>query len=543
MFTDRLAISLTLRIGSSSHDIPGGNLRHVELDLHSYGFAGALEFVLADDRALGGGSEDELLSEFLEPDLIAVDLEIAQVYDHAETAETLPPLAVSGLVTEKSVRETLFGDTPEASVLMRRYRVRFADPAQVLWRQHFPVALYTDSSMADVLAAHVVAPISLRCDWDALDQAAAQVFVHLPGDGPASFYDFVLWYIDSRGGTLVYDYEQQSYAITDDESEGGSTSQAFGDDFAATEMVFAEVARTQPRLHNSYVGDARSELVEQPQAVTGIYRDAVHARSIAQEFDDLVTRESTRTPAVAAEVEFARMPTVDCAPGAILEIAAARRWSSTSSLTGITWRVRELSLRADNVGGDSELDLLDESAGFRIELRARLSQNAQLVPHLPAYRAPHYPGLVEGKVVSESGSDDEITYQVYQNQSTSLDEYKIAIPLWADQQVSAPFLPQNGSSNLYLPAYKDERVLVALELDSARIERLLAWRDVAVLSMDVQGEQMYFGKSATSNTSINHVYEDDAPILNLVRTHDQDTASIQLKEGTLTIRVEERSDG
>ena len=64
----------------------------------------------------------------------------------------------------------------------------------------------------------------------------------------------------------------------------------------------------------------------------------------------------------------------------------------------------------------------------------------------------------------------------------------------------------------YAPEHRDARVLLALELDAARIERLLDWRPGGRVAPDGQGEHLLFGKSDTSKTSILHDYQDDKPV-------------------------------
>src|SRR5690606_23473684 len=193
--------------------------------------------------------------------------------------------------------------------------------------------------------------------------------------------------------------------------------------------------------------------------------------------------------------------------------------------------------------GPLDHDHQSETTGYTVSMSARLEQSDDERVLLPPYRAPHYPAYVEGKVVSEKGEDGDKTYQTYRNETTSLDEYTVKVPLYDDQEVTAPFEPAQGSGNVYLPSYREERVLLAMELERSRIERLLDSREGAAVSMDVQGEQILFGKSPTSNTSINHVYEDEQPVLNVARTHDDDTSLVRMSEGTMLLQVQELSDG
>jgi hypothetical protein len=61
--------------------------------------------------------------------------------------------------------------------------------------------------------------------------------------------------------------------------------------------------------------------------------------------------------------------------------------------------------------------------------------------------------------------------------------------------------------------------------------------------MEAQGEHILFGKSDTSKTSVNHVYDGDRPVFNVARTNQKDTSLIQLKEGTLFLQVKEQDGG
>jgi hypothetical protein len=209
----------------------------------------------------------------------------------------------------------------------------------------------------------------------------------------------------------------------------------------------------------------------------------------------------------------------------------------------VTWRVRRLRIRAAAPPGPLDHDLQLASTGYRVKVSAELEAKAEPRIDRPPFRAPSYPGLVEGKVVSEQGKAGEKTYQVYRDTTTSLDEYHVKVPLWNDQIVSAPLEPILGSGNLYWPSYRDERVLLALDVHGAQIARLLEWRAGAPLSMEVQGEHLLFGKSDASQTSVNHVYDGDKPVWSVARTHQSDTALIQLREGTLFLQVKEQEEG
>jgi hypothetical protein len=75
-------------------------------------------------------------------DLIVATLSVSRTFDDVET--TPESLSVKGTVFERSVEERTLEGVAGAPVLQRRYRIRFADRARVLWEQHFPKALYVD---------------------------------------------------------------------------------------------------------------------------------------------------------------------------------------------------------------------------------------------------------------------------------------------------------------------------------------------------------------------------------------------------------------
>ncbi len=543
-FADRLAVTLTLSIGGTQHAIPGGAVKELALDLRSWGFSGSLAFLVQDDQAHGGGFSDELRADFVKPDLIEISVTVAPVLVAPE-AGPIQPITLNGLVTDKSVSEVLFRKTADLPVLVRRYRIAFADPAQVLWGQHYPCQLYTEKSMVDVINDHLGDKITARYDFSALAQSRPMVFLHLPRGAGASFWDFLSWYLEGCAGVLFYDYAAAQYVVAAAKSETGTPIQLFGDDLGSVELYFPEVPRHGPVVLNSYADSPRTEPVPGAQAHAGIRSDLLMRTPIAQDVDDAVAFQRTRTapPCCEAHLGFARMPSDTLVPGALVELPAANRWSSESSLVGVTWRVRRLRIRAVAPSGPLDRDLQETSTAYRVEVSAELEDKAEPRIDRPPFHAPGYPGMVEGKVVSEQGQDGEKTYQVYKDATTSLDEYRVKVPLWSDQIVSAPLEPILGSGNLYWPSYRDERVLLALDVHGAQIARLLEWRAGAPLSMDVQGEHLLFGKSDTSQTSVNHVYDGDNPVFNVARTHQSDTALIQLREGTLFLQVKEQEQG
>lgn len=540
-FHDRFAVTLTITIGETTHAIPGANVKAFDLELTSYGFTGSVEFIVADDRAKGGKERDALFAGFVTQDLVEVSLSVAATFPDPETEPSIAPVSVTGLVTTKSVEENQDPTHKDRAILWRRYQVEFADPARVLWAQHFPCELYTQKSMQDVIDAHRGAKIAVTYDWPALAAEAPMLFLNLGPDDDASFYDFIAWYTDRHAGVFTYDYRAKGYKLSAAKDASGTPASLFGDDVAHLRAVFPEVARYQRNVQNSYTESATTKPVASAQAVDPIRQDYLLRTPIAQRVDDRVTLETSRFVLRSSELElhFNRWPTISFGPGSLITFAQGNLWAADALPLAQTWRViaHRVKARARRQTPDADRNL--DATAYEVEVFARLEQQGDTYPRLPTYVEPTYPGHVEGKVVSEQGDDADLTYQFYTDEDTSLDRYKVKVPLWGDQVITAPYDPRHGSGKMYVPVYKTARVLLDLWLDEASIARLLDWRPGVRMAMDAQGEQLFFGKQATAGTMVNHAYEDAKPVFKIARAHDKDKATIQIKEGVLTIEVKE----
>ena len=203
----------------------------------------------------------------------------------------------------------------------------------------------------------------------------------------------------------------------------------------------------------------------------------------------------------------------------------------------------ELELDARASRPDVDVDYGEAATTFDLSIDVRLEAKDERRVRLPSFITPHFPGTLEGKVVSEVGADDETTYQIYPDAPTSVDQYRLSIPLFQNQVVTAPYEPYSGSGALYLPLYKEQRVLAAFEFDRVRIRELLTWRGEARVPLSGQGQHLFLGKTLQDNTSVLHDYQAQKPVFRILRTNSNDTALFRLEEGKLTLRVEEKAGG
>ncbi len=540
-FSERLKVSLTLKLGDTEHPIAPGNVRAFELELRPWGFEGSIEFLVADNAPSGGQQKDEVLAHFLKPNLAQVSLKVERVLSDA-TGATIRPLELLGLVSDKSLTELPTSGALGSSIFYRRYGVRFMDAARLLWRQHFPCELYTHKTLQEIIEAHKGEHIRLAYDWsDELSPSRPQFFVGLNPEQGSSFYDFVLWFVSGRGGVFAYDYAGKQYKLSAEKDASAEPTTLQREEVSALEVLFPEVIRHEVTVLNSWAEGPTNEPVQQPQAVAGVRQDVLLRTPISDAAQARVQREQKRLVARQRELAltWCRFPVESLTPGALVQLPEHAEWAAGGVPAGETYRVRQVLLRAEalQAAPDDEHDAPD--AEYELMLGTRLELQAEKWVELPEFLPPSFPRLAEGYIVSEIGEEEDETWHAYTDSSTSLDRYQVRMPLWEDQIITVPFEPGLLPGHFYFPAFKGERVLVTMDLEHSSLKRFLDWRAGARLPADAQGVQLLVGKTTENNTAMQHYYEEGNPLFLLKRTHEQDTVTLKLREGGLMLEVKE----
>jgi hypothetical protein len=454
------------------------------------------------------------------------------------------PLVVEGLARTRSLGGATHGTLEGEVRSFRRYTVEFADPAQVLWRQHRPVELHTEKKMSDLLDAHKTEAITLAYDWDALDAAQPLICLGVGADDrPAHFYDFVHWYIDTRDGVWTYDSQQNQYTLSKSKPTGGQARNLSRQQVERTELLLPPVIRHSARVLNSFSEAATTQALSQEQAVDGIQRDWLMRTPIADEAGQRKTVEQGRLRVRQRQLRltFQQFPTVDFYPGALVQLEGGA-WSPGLKGSGEALRVVELAFEASAVDPEPHHGPLDPNTGYQIDLVARLEQKTDPVAEQPPYRPPRYPIYVEGKIVSPGGGANDRIYMMLEDKKTSVTTYRVMVPLW-NKQVSVPAEPIHFPGEFYYPPYKNERVLLALSFDRAALYRYLDWGENVRTPQDGQGDQILLGKNKTNQTALTHDYQDNKPVWRMHRVMDKDTETVRMAEGTLLMQTKEEPGG
>ena len=536
MFSEALQLDLELAIKEDHFLIAGGNIKNFQITLLPYGFDAKADFWISSDI-----SEDKLFPKFTRPDQIEARLSIQGVYNLPSPAPE--PLVVTGPVTWKSVQEVVVEEVERKPVLFRHYAIHFQDAAQVLWRQHFPTALYEKAKMMDVVNGHMVNGISLRMDWDALEKELPMICLSLgAGLNGASFYDFLMWYVASENGVFIYDSRENTFILSSTKESQGSEVSLDHQEVEEVRVHLPETYRHNIKLLNAVSEKPRSEEITQEQAVKGTHRDVLLRTPIAADFDGRKSLETQKLKNREHEIELVlkQFPAKTFRTGTLVDFDK-KTWSKELFPFERKYRVCEIQMHGRAETQDHKHARDKPFASYNVEMAARLESRDNPPVHLPLFKAPSYPIQVEGKIISEIGEDNDKTYQIYSDKETSQDFYTVRIPLW-NREIRIPFAPDFLTGHFYFPAFKHTRVLVTLHYDHAEIDRFLDWGEDVRLPMDTQGTHILFGKNYARQTSIQHIYLDDKPALTIERLSGIDTEIIHLKEGTLILQTKEDED-
>jgi hypothetical protein len=532
MFNDLLQATLTLTIGGNSFTVLAGAIGALRVDAKGAQFSAEISFWVSSE-----GVADELLTPFVSTDLIQGKLELGNGRLALE-AEVAALATFLGYVTTRAFEETTSDDLAGEPIIERYYTIELVDAAQAFWRQHRPLALYADTSLREAIEKQVVEGVTLSFDWPRLDQTEDIVCIGLGGNSPASFYDFLVWLVADLGGVIELDASSGSYRIAQSKADAEDATALDAESVAAVRVLFPPLQRQSVAVLNPFSEAVVTKLeVANTLSAKGVRRDVVAHTPVPEQAEQraALEKERLRQRDHHLEVEYAELPHAFPIPGLCLSVGegfSQRIFAATK-----TYRSIRLQLSAGPPRGEpDEADYGDAAARFGIELRVELERDTDAVPNLPAHAPPPYPVLAEGRVLSASGGPTDRTWHVLSSEADSVIRYRVYVPLW-NQTIVAPFVPFGESGHFFFPAYKNQRVLLAFELGSAKIVSFLDW--AGKLPIDTQGNQLVMGKRESSSTVVKHVYTDDSPVLTIARTEAGDKQTVELSEGRFFLEVRE----
>jgi hypothetical protein len=274
VFADRLRLALTLVAGSTTLVFPSGSFEHVELTMLPYGFeAEAVVFVSSELEP------DPLFDVFIEEGVMKATLSFATCLLDG-TDEEAVPVIVTGYVVARSVREEVGEDVVGEPIVGRSYRVRFTDVASAFWRQHRPIELFVGTSFKQVLEQYKTEGTVLTHAWSRLDEEHEVLCVSAGAEGPASFYDFLVWYVDAHGGVIEHDASAGSYRIAGTKTRASAPFPLEKEQIGTLTVLPPRSPRNSARVLNGYSDSPRTIVLPNPQALLGVSHDVLERTPI-----------------------------------------------------------------------------------------------------------------------------------------------------------------------------------------------------------------------------------------------------------------------
>lgn len=547
-YADNLIISATLTLESGSYSVSTGSILDFDLKLNSWGFEGWLTFLV-----IAYPQKDGLLSSFEAAKPIPITVSVETNYMGKEQSSAVP-LTLSGVVSNRELIEVTGNQqaamlVKQNPVLYRKYRVGIMDPAKYYWGMHYLQAVYSNTDYKTIISSQQVSTIALSMSWNFLTQKYSQIFVNsganLSRTDTASFYDFLIWLVDTNNGYWYYNYQGKQYVIAAS-MPAASTTQ----NLSTLDIGVVRVSPEQPKLStltimNAVATSSSTKSISNSNAVTPLKADYTTIQPIPSDFTNFTTLQTNRfqgKPFVMSW-EYIATPLTMPSPGDVVQFTTqSNNMSSVSVLSGKKMRVTSVQMRGRQILLERETDSYGAAnAGFDVVLQVEAVDSTSNLSRLPDYIEPDYPVRVQGTVYSEQGATSNLTYAFAQAQGSSDKYYQVQIPVWNNIKLQVPYQPVNMNGQFYFPPYKNEQVLLELGLNTADIVSYLDWRSNAILPMNTQGNMIVLGQTETSCTTIKHSYANNQPQLDIYRQLSSDTETISMGEGFILLQTKENS--
>lgn len=496
IFEEYLNIELTLQSEGKKEVIHSGHIDRIDLDLAPYGFIGKVHF--------SGFNNDALDAMVVSDKIIELELQISLAAPRKGMPD--PLITLKALVTDKAYVKS---DQVWSGEVRRSYVASFMDNARVIWGHHYPVEIHVDKSMKEVISAQAGPKIPLEYAWDALEKKhpilaySLRHHAHDSSDKGVCFYSFLQWYLYKEGGLLSYDYEANTYTLRGEKHDAHPTPKKIYEWWVEPPVChFPDPSRFKQKQIDHTSDKLEAKLQALFDAYETTRRDLFDDESY-RTFPQLGPRESKTVltqQKVSIETSI-RMFDLDFSlchliPGTLVQFEGnpkrPKTWSSDTEFKGKVFRTQRLSLVAEKCMVSDGVKKVTQP--FALALQVSFEDKDEKASLRPAFKAPNYPFHIQGRIHSKVGDNAQTTYQV--DEEVPKGQYLVDVPLVEGEgKVVVPFAPTMLSGQYYFPLCKKESVLLAMNFQTAQIERILDWQPLTQLPKGDQGNQIVFASN------------------------------------------------
>ncbi|MBS0647907.1 MAG: hypothetical protein JSS10_01625 [Verrucomicrobia bacterium] len=480
-FFQDLQVKLALEAAGKKAEVFSNNIEKVKLHLHNYGFDAEMHFTTFD--------QEEMSQLFTQKKMMKAALTFAS------TKESTPLLEIKGIVYERDYEPRPKGIQKKK---VRHFKIRFTDPAHRSWNVHFPTRIFVDETMKNVIDAEKNPLVSLKYDWEVLDEVSPIIAFSLTQKKQVSFYSFLMWYLEQAGGVFQYNYKEHDYSILGKKNEEGEPVAV-----PEWETRFPSCRPPEPKRHHTRTIKLSTESEdfqdeENPEGFKSVRDDF---------FDDanypLYPERLTQASHSAATLDkpliqfsLARFTETfglsHILPGVLIAIKGEEKlggdWSEDPEVKDQTFRIRDVSFEATKTVVSDGIQ--KNVQPFRLEVSLTAESKDEPFVSRPAFKDPVYPFSTIGKIFSEIGDKEQTTYNIVKNEKSPLGMYQVVIPrAGKDKKVLVPFTPDGTSGRNHLPHTKNLGVRLDMYFQAAKIVEVVEFTDLTQPSPDTQIQQ------------------------------------------------------
>ena len=527
-FKDKIRFNLRVRCGSSEYTIPSEQVAFFNVEADTFGFEAKVGF-------WSDTTVEDIFSDLFGDEVSYVYISYESIVKQPE--DRCEARYFKGPVFEKTCADEIYNDLMGQPLLYRYYELSFKDTASLFWREHHPSLILADSTYSQMLKENAVEGVDTSVLWTEFEKERSIIAVHLPQDKGANFYDYMMWLIDSYGGYFYYDSQLNRYFIAQIKPSTSTSGVIEFEDVEKTRVTQGKRPRHVVRVLNTFSDDNNKETVGQSDEVKGVRHDHLIKTHLKNVFSDKKNLEDDRLiiPKNGMSLELKSYCWAALNPGSVIDFSEGL-WPENYNLPSSIMRVKKYSADFKAETPEPEMNREFDAQVCDMRVSVELEEVSDTSITFPEYNVPQYPLKVEAKVISEVGEDDDMSFNIYTDKETSLDYYHVHIPLW-NKEVRVLFENDHMTPHFFFPIYRDCRVLLEFEPERASIAQVLDFGPRVRMPMDSQGNQMLFGFNDVSQTSINHMYMNNKPILNVERKVEAESELIRLSDGTILLQT------
>jgi hypothetical protein len=488
-FSQDLNVKLVLEAEGKKGEIFSNGLEKIKLDLHIYGYEANVDFSIFDQEEI-----HELISS---EKVINATLTFTSTDPKKEGT---PLLEIKGIVYERPCIEQRKGAQGKK---IRKYQIRFADPAKRSWNAHFRTKVFVGQTMKDVIDAEKNPLISLKYDWEELNKVSPIIAFSLkkrglPKSQWVSFYSFLMWYLELAGGVFEYNYNENSYSILGKKSETGKPvnvaeweTRLFKSDPPEKERYHEQIIK-----HSAENDDHEDK--ENPHGFPGVTEDAfddAEGHRYPEKIKKAILSPSTLEKHLISFNLARFLDPFDLSqitPGVLIAIKGEEKlgglWSEAAEIKDQTFRLRDVSF----VATKPIVSQWIKQPVQPFDLEVRITAESKDEPYIdrPEFKEPVYPFQIEGKIFCETGDKEQTAYNYAKSDKNPKGVYQVIVPrAGKDKKVIVPFTPHGESSNEHFPLTKDVEVMLAMYFQTAKIVEVIEFNNLVLPPPDTQIQQ------------------------------------------------------